>query len=487
MSRPNSIRSVLVGGGGIVGLSAALAFARALPGIRVNLLELPADPAALADRLPGTLPSIHRFHERIGIDELELVRSGAATHIVGTRFENWGEDWYHGHGNFGLPGTAAPFHWIWLRARQARKALPFHFYSPAAALAAAGKFVHPDPDPDSPLHAFDYGLRIDPPRYRDLLAAHADRHRIGRARGELGGFERRADGGIAALRLKGGRRIEADLFIDASGPAAPLLSMLENDFEDWSESLPCDRLLLRESGGGEPSPTDTVTAMPWGWRWQSPSPTRRIDGFAFASAISGEKEPRAAAGPEAELVSLKPGRRPQPWLRNVLAIGDGAVAADPLCSTPLHLAHNAILRALDLLPDRDCHRLALREYIRLTEVETRRVRDFIALYYLASPRRYGPYWKAMTKRMLPDSLAHTLDQWRSRGRLPFYEEESFTRESWLAVLLGMGLVPRAIDYRAEALDAGQCVEALEQTAKVIAALPAQLPTYPDYLRRMLGR
>ena len=84
-----SIRSLCVVGAGIVGLSAALAFARALPGLRVTVMETPPDPAALADRNIACLPTIHRFHAAIGLDELGLVREGIAFHHLGTRFENW--------------------------------------------------------------------------------------------------------------------------------------------------------------------------------------------------------------------------------------------------------------------------------------------------------------------------------------------------------------------------------------------------------------
>jgi tryptophan halogenase len=226
--------------------------------------------------------------------------------------------------------------------------------------------------------------------------------------------------------------------------------------------------------------------MPWGWQWHSPAPGRRLDGFAFASALAGEKEARSAAGAEVELVGLRPGRRPQPWRHNVLAIGDAAVAVDPLHWTNLHLAHSAITRALDLLPGRDCHLLALREYNRLTGLETDRVRDYLALHYLASTRLYGPFWKAMARRAHPDGLAHSLQQWQSRASLPFYEEESFSREQWISSLLGMGVTPRQIDHHALALDVAPCVAALERTAAEIASLPARLPAYPDYLRRMTG-
>ncbi|HYI48444.1 MAG TPA: FAD-dependent oxidoreductase [Allosphingosinicella sp.] len=463
-----AIRSVCVAGAGIVGLSAALAFARALPGVRVSILEMPADPAALTDRLPGSLPTIHLFHAAIGLDELELVRAGAATHLLGTRFENWSADgapWYHVFDRYGMPAGDADFHPVWQRARLAERALRFHRYAAAATLAEAGKFVHPSGDPASPLGSFLYALRLEPDRYRERLEAAASA--LPRERGAITDIERRADGGIGALLLEDGLRIEADLFIDCAGPAAPLLSAVDPGFEQWDEWLPCDRVVLDRDAGEDPNPCDLAVASDDGWRWRS--------GRAYCSAF-------ATGDGGGEII--RPGRRPEPWVRNVLALGDAAVAIDPLHSTSLHLAQSAILRALELLPGRDCHPLELREYNRRTEQETCRVRDFLALHYLRSGRRDTPFWAAMAERSAPAGLSRTLEQFERRGRLPFFEEESFDRQSWLAVLLGLGVMPREAEPVAAGVDLEQAAPAMDRLAARLAALPERFPPYREVLAKM---
>ena len=485
------IRTIGIYGGGIVGLSAAIAFARALPQVRVGIIDVPPDPAALADRMPGSLPSISRFHPWVGLEEEELVRSGAATHRLGTRFERWsadGQPWYHVFGEYGLAGGGAAFHHLWARARRAGRALPYHRYSTAAALAEAGKFVHPENDRMSALSTYTYALRLDPVRYREQLLLQSRRLPLLRATGELGGVEHREDGGLAAIILKDGSRLEADLFIDCAGPAAPLLSKVRDRFEDWGESLPGDRLLLAERSADTPSSCDVAAAASIGWRWSSPLADRALAGLCFNSALTGEAGARRVfashgGGENAELVAIRPGRRPEPWTRNVLAIGDAAVAVDPLQSANLHLAQSAILRALELLPGRDCHPLELREYNRRTSAETTRVRDFLALHYLASPRRRGPFWESMPGRAVPESLAHTLEQFEARARLPFYEEESFDKQSWLAVLFGLGVLPRNIDPLAASVDPQESIVAMKRLSDGIAEIPERLPSYRDYLQR----
>jgi tryptophan halogenase len=212
-------------------------------------------------------------------------------------------------------------------------------------------------------------------------------------------------------------------------------------------------------------------------------------GLCYASAITGDARARRVFASEAsveaaEAVAIRPGRRPQPWVRNVLALGDAAVALDPLQATNLHLAHNAILRALELLPGRDCHPLELAEYNRRTAQETMRVRDFLSVHYLRSGRTKGEFWEKMRSHPLPESLGHTLEQFERRGRIPFYEEEVFAKESWHAVLLGMGLFPRHIDPIAAGVRPEDGAAFMQRTAEGLAGLPERLPAYSDYLAQM---
>ena len=481
------IASIAVAGGGIVGLSAALAFARALPGTTVRLIDLEPDPAALTDRMPGTLPSFRSFHRLTGIEEAELVQQAGSTHRLGTRFEQWSADgsaWLHCFGDHGTTLQASPFQHQWARANQAGRARPFHSYSPAAALAAAAKFVHPSEDKRSLLASFDYGLRLDPPLYRERLLHHARAAGVDIRQGELVGVEREAERNLAALRLGDGTKVEADLFLDCAGPSAPLLTALDDSFEDWSEFLPCDRFFIAEGPPRPASPLDVAEATPYGWRFALPLPSRTLVGAGFASSFTDEEEVRSNLGLDGQCVAIRPGRRPRPWIGNVLALGDAGVALDPLEATNLHLAESAIRRALSLLPGPDFHPLVLEEYNRRNRLDADRVRDFIAVHYVESRRTQGPFWTDMARRGKPESLAHMLEQFKGRGRIPAYEEESFSTDSWLAVLFGLGVHPKRIDPTAYRVKLEESVAAMERMAQTAAALPAQLPSYRDYLARL---
>ena len=157
----------------------------------------------------------------------------------------------------------------------------------------------------------------------------------------------------------------------------------------------------------------------------------------------------------------------------MLALGDAALALGPIHGTGLSLAHNAILRAIELLPGRNCHPLELAEYNRLTAQETERARDFVALHYLST-------WSAPP----PPSLARTLQQWRARGRLPFFEEETFDQSSWVQALIGISILPEAVAPLALKVDSNAAASAMAKLASTIEAIPGPMPDYPDYLARM---
>lgn len=493
MSEPKRIGSILICGGGIVGLSAATAFARALPRARVQLLALEPDPAALADRMPGTLPPVRFFHRLVNIEEPRLVRQAGVTHRIGTRFDQWradGEPWYHGFGRYGASMLASPFRHQWARMRSEGRALSFDHYAPVTALARADKFVYPPDDPSSLLSSFDYALRLDPELYGKVLLDEAVRARVEVRNGAIGEVRRSGHDRVEAIVLSDGEELRADLFIDCAGPSAPVLSAVSPDFEDWSESLPCDRLLLGRTSAGAPSPVDIAAATPSGWRMAIPMQSGRIVCAAYSSALSDESaipnEFRDETGIDRfEQIAMRPGRR-KSWVGNVVGFGESAAAFDPLEATNLSLAQSSIRRAVALLPDADFLPVLLDEYNRQTEVEAERVRDFIAVHYLASTRSEGEFWSDMPRREKPDTLKHTLEQFIGRARLPKYEEETFDEDSWLAVLFGLGLMPERVDPTAYRIPDDEVLGMLERVEVMSADVPNPLPPYPEYLARLIS-
>ena len=481
---PNALRQVLVAGGGITAWCAAAALKRRAPFLSVTLLETPPAHDALADRIACTLPSIAGFHGDLGLrDEDSILRTGSG-YRLGTLFAGWsadGREYVHAYDGYGHAiGTAAfPLHW--LRAEANGGVAPFDAFAPAAALARAGRFV--PPSPDTAFSAHEFGLTLDLPRYTRMLRAFAQHVGVAIVRDAIAGVEPDARGGIAAVALASGRRLAADLFIDATGPAAQLRATLDTARDDWSAWLPCDRVLLAHGPDIEPPVLTPVTAFGAGWHWASGAQS----GLAYASAHLDDAAAAALlTGADAESIVVRPGTRREPWRGNCIAIGDAATQIDPLEWCNLHLALSAIDRLVAMLPDRDMAPVEAADFNRQTLAEAERVRDFLALHYRTTGRR-EPIWRAVAAAEPPASLAHTLRQFGERGRLPFYEEETFARDGWAAVLIGQGVRPRRIDPLVEGTPAAEAAAAMRAMTEAIAAALPHTPTHAAWIAAQARR
>ncbi|MDP9421854.1 MAG: tryptophan 7-halogenase [Pseudomonadota bacterium] len=475
MTRSSPIASVAIAGGGIVGWSAAAALKRRLPQLTVTVIPVPPPPDALADRIVSTLPSIADFHDDLGLTEADTVVRARSGYRLGTRFEGWGErEYIHAYGVCGQTIGTAAFHHHWIRAAKSDGVATFHLHSAAAVMADAGRFVHPHVA-DPATGTFGYGLHIDPTRYRELMRAYA-RH--------LGAIEhgaaitnvrlRRDDGFIEAVEIDGSE-VAADLFVDATGPDALLRRHLAGEREDWSSWLACDRILFAEARPDiDDKPLDQVIATSAGWRWQA----RESSGLVYSSRYLPDSKAQEELSLAGETIRIRQGRLAESWVRNCVAIGDAAVALEPLEWTNLHLAHSAIDRLVAMMPDRDCSDVELWDYNRQANAEADRVRDFLILHYTAA-NRAEPFWNEAPE--LPGSLTHTLTQFRERGRLPFYEEETFARDSWLSVLFGQDVIPRRFDPLVDLTTEGESERMMAEIRERIAAYVSTLPSHFEYL------
>ncbi|WP_294056557.1 tryptophan halogenase family protein [Sphingomonas sp.] len=498
MSADLRMRSLVVAGSGLVGWSAAAMLQRRLPGVRVILTGDAPGPDAVAERIASSLPSIGGFHGDIGLDEGQVVQGIGASFRLGTLFDGWAGDrpaYVHAYGEVGRSLGPTSFHMLWTRAALEGRAAPFESHSLAAALARAGRFVHPADDAESPLAGFEYGLSLDPRRYRELMRAYALHLGVAEQRGAVADVRLAGETGfVEALVLADGREVAGDLFVDCTGPAALVRARLDDRFEEWGHWLPCDRLLFGEAPGSpDPTPLDTVAAHAAGWRWRTQSRALTQHGLAYASAhLSDSRAERvfragAATEPSEAPVAIRAGQRRDPWLRNCVAVGDAAVMLEPLEWTNLHLAHSALDRIASKLPDRDCSRVELWDYNRETMAEAARARDFAVLHYAISDRPRDAMWRDAAAAPSPDTLAHSLALFRERGRLPYYEEETFTRHSWTTVLFGQGVMPRRADPLIDTVSDEVADRAMAQIRERIAATVPGLPGQGEYLRHLAAQ
>ena len=461
MSDP--VRSIAVVGGGVTGWAAAAAFATRLPGVAVTVIETPGSPPALADLIGVASPSIGDFHADTRIDEASMMRATDAVFRLGARYEGWSKTPFTScHGEHGAAMAGAPFHMHWLRF--GRSSGEFEDFSPASAMAAAGRFVHPAEDDRSPLSRFGYGLTFDPLAYTELLCTHAldrgARVAAGPARAVLGD-----SGRVSMLAISGGATVEADLYVYTRG------NIVSGAWTDWSHWLPRFTVDVEQRGCDPKLSLPLVEQV-------------RADDAGLTLSIAtrvGTTRATARFGGEA---AFAPGRLIDSWTGNVVTIGGAAVTLPPLEGISLHLVHAHVDRIVAMLPGRAPAPVEIADYNRQTAEEADRLRDFAVLHF-ATTERVEPIWQALAASVLPGSLEHDLRLFRARGHLPIHDGESFAPDSWLSVLMGHGITPRRIDPVAAELPEAETRRTLAHLRDAIRSVVGALPTHDAYLNKFL--
>lgn len=479
------IPRIVIAGGGVAGWLTAAILARKCGPDSVRVIdEDGADMSLgpLGEGLPAR-PDFTLLADEMSWDEAALLRAARGGYAVGTAFDGWAgpqQSWFLPYGESGAPMGSVAFHHLADRLRGDGRDVRHGDYSLAALAAQAGRFAHPSPDPASPLSSYDYGLHLHGRGLADFIRQTSDVERIA---APIADIERRDDGGIAALRLADGRRIAGDLFVDCTGSAARLIgAMPDARFGSWRAWLPCDRVIART----EP---DTAAAAPYahhaahdaGWIRHLPLAGARALTLFYASGAMDDAAAEASMG--APPRPFESGRQAQPWIANCVAIGAAAAITDPLLGLDLHLATTAARRLADLLPHRQAGGVEAREYNRITTAELDRTRDISILPWKTNGRHGQPLWDTTRAMDVPDTLAHKIALYQSRGQVVMYDEEPLEQLDWVALFEGQGVRPRRHDPLADAVPLDRIGAHMDRLRAVLTRAAAEMPRHADYLGR----
>ncbi|UYV15489.1 tryptophan 7-halogenase [Porphyrobacter sp. ULC335] len=488
MSQPRApLRRVVVVGGGQLGVLAAIALRRSLPGCEVVVIGTQPSPAAFADWSPTAMPFTNKLHDRLGIAEEDIVTKAGGSYRLVTRYAGWGGAGQEGVTAYGEaldPALKTAFARAWGKVRPLAEGAP-PAGSIAQVLAEAGRFAPPPPGEPTPISAVDYALRWHPGAYRALLIQHAEALGVAYVQGVIDRIEPGAASGdgdaIAAIGVTGQGMIAADLFIDCSGPQASLLAAHPRfAFTDWSAALPTRHVYLAEPSAPVIALEDRVTLASAGW-------LAEVAGRDGRHAMLGTAAPLERGAAEALLgaslrgaVALSPGRAAAPWIGNIIALGDAAARFDPLGPLHLDLAHRQLALLIEMLPGRDISPLERAEYNRRSGLMMDGVCEVIALHYAASGAR-----AVFGDRPVPGQGAAVIDQFERRGRIPFREELPLLGQEQFALLVALGWAP-GLPPAARGEDAAGEARARAAFESEARAALAFAPPYAEWLARALS-
>ena len=493
----HAIRRIVIVGGGTAGWMAAAALSRRLDSNQVAITLIESDEIGIVGVGEATIPHLAVFNEMAGIPEDEFLAACQGTFKLGIEFVDWGERgerYFHPFGPHGHDLRGVHFHQLYLREAKKRSLPDIREWSMSAVAASLDRFARPPPDARLPLSQLVYAFHFDASLYARFLRGRAEAQGVKRIEGKIVEVHRDGESGhVTGVQLADGQAIKGELFIDCSGFRGLLIEQtLKTGYEDWSKWLPCDRAVAVPTPlTGPPEPYVRCTARSAGWQWRIPLQHRMGNGLVYSSRYMPREEAEAAllsnleSEPLAEPrhLSFTAGRRRLAWNANVVSLGLASGFIEPLESTSIHLIQIGITRLLALFPDLRFDAAERDEYNRQIAELTEDIRDFIILHYKATRRSDSDFWDYCRTMSVPDKLASKLELWRSKGRIFREGAELFGTPSWVAVLLGQGIVPQEPEPPAEAIDPALVSDALDKMRLSYRQMAEHMPTHAEFIER----
>lgn len=497
------IKSIVVVGGGTAGWMTATALARVLNMRNYSIRLIESEQIGTVGVGEATIPAIHDFNRRLGIDEQAFMRETNATFKLGIEFVDWrrtGESYLHPFGTYGQDLNGVGFHHYWLKRKLAGDETPLDKYSLPYVAAKMGRFKHPTDDARSIYSTYSYAFHFDASLYARFLRRIAEELGVERKEGKIVDVQLRAkDGHIKHLVMEDGGIVDGDLFIDCSGFRGLLIEgALQTGYEDWRSFLPCDSALAVPTDNvGEPPPYTRATARSAGWQWRIPLQHRTGNGHVYSSAYMSQDEAtdillkNVEGAPQAEprLLRFTPGKRLKMWNRNCVAIGLSGGFLEPLESTSIFLIQAAIMKLIELFPDSEFAVADVDAYNHSLGSMFDEVRNFIILHYKATARDDSKFWDYCRDMHIPDELDYRMKLFRARGVATHRRRELFIETNWLAVLIGQGVIPEEYDPRADCIADETMIERLsamrQHLQSAADALPSHQQSIDDYCLAVL--
>ena len=371
-----------------------------------------------------------------------------------------------------------------------RRAMTIGFRTSRLPLSLPVRTIcRPTDDVRSPLSTFSHGLHLHKQAYARTLLAYAKQAGANVGKVPFQTIEMGRNDRIVAITLEDGSSIEADLFIDASGPAALLPASWDARLNSLSDWLPFDTSVqLATASHAAPAPFSRIEALPFGWRRTVPAMGRTGEALIYSSKLLSAAEAEnvlvsSINGEPSDLThsQFTPGHIVSPWTANCIAIGATAAILDPLYPGALMLIQRGLERLLRLFPGSGAWETLAREYNRETTNELERYRDFVALRISLNERHGEQLWDLMRSKQTPPELSRKKELYASRGIVPMVDGDLFDEADWALIFDEHCIVPRRHDILADVIGVEQATALLDRMKKKIAAAVSDQPLHGEYL------
>lgn len=483
-------KKVVIAGGGTAGWMTAAALSKLL-GKNLNISLIESDEIGTVGVGEATIPTLHIFHELLGIKENEVMAATNATFKLGISFEGWrnkGKNYLHSFGFLGKDCWAAQFHHFWLKGYQQGVVSDIGDYCVEHLAAREGRFgIYPNQERNHAYH-------LDASLYAKYLRGIAEKHGVRRVEGKIKQVNlRESDGFIESLKLESGELFNGDLFIDCTGFGGLLIEKaLHTGYEDWSHWLPCDKAVAVQTTAVQPPiPYTRSIAHEAGWQWRIPLQNRTGNGLVFCSKYWSDEEAteRLLSNVEGELlttprvIAFKTGTRRLHWNKNCVAIGLSSGFIEPLESTSIHLIQRSIVKLMLLFPNQTISQADIDEFNHQMREELEHIRDFIVLHYHLTERKDSEFWRYCRRMNIPSTLRHRMDLFAETGRIYKYDKDLFGEASWVQVMMGQGLMPQSYHPIVDLMGEQELKGFLDGIYNSVRKTVAQLPNQAEFIAK----
>ena len=491
----NRIRKITIVGGGTAGWMTAAALAKVLGRDYAQITLVESDAIGIVGVGEATIPQMGTYNRMLGIDEDEFMRRTKGSFKLGIEFVNWGRlghRYIHPFGHYGINMQGLSFHAFFMRMFKEGKASGLDDYSLNASACRMNRFMRPINAGKSPLSEIAYAFHFDAGLYSLYLRDLAEGMGVVRREGMITEVHRNPESGfVESVELADGGKVDGELFIDCSGFRGLLIEQaLGAGYDDWSDSLPCNRAMVVPCSSVEPlTPYTRSTAHAAGWQWRIPLQHRIGNGHVYCSEYMSDDEATQIllnnldGEPLAEprMVRFTTGQRKKYWDRNVVAIGLSSGFMEPLESTSIWMIQSGISRLLANFPDRSFSDVHRDRFNRVLRQEAEWIRDFLILHYVATERDDSPFWNYCRNMEIPERLAEKIRVFDDNGRCFREGEELFNDTSWFAVLTGQCRTPKNYDPVAEMMSLEETNGRMEEIKNVIRKSADYMPDHKKFI------
>lgn|GEM_PF-4936313 len=427
-------------------------------------------------------PDTQVLHERLGIDEADLLKRTNGTFTFGLKFNNWlraDQHFIQTYDKIGVNFDGVDFDNYFLRSKS--KQYRYDHFSLSAMAAYQQRFTHPVTNQQSVLSTLNYGLTVDSALYAQYLKDIAVRKGVRYLDDTLTGVNLDPTGAISEAVLSHSTLI-GDIYIDCSEEN---LSPLPTSDVVKHAPIANRKISVRRPHNNRTPNIQSISTDKSATLVSIALSHQRIDEYY----LSSRHEDQAAQIPslthgKARNEDLNFGYATKPWEQNRLSIGCTACSFFPTLMSPIDLLYFDLQRFTALLPSQGEFTSASNEYNRQAITQYENVHNYsdghLALNALTTS-------SLTSEPLLFDTCSEPLQQvfslFQERGIVATKDSDIIPAHYWSAILMGSAIHPQYYNPLAEKMNTEKFQSLLERMQSVIAQAATRIPFHDDYLVR----